>query len=67
MRDPHSPGSLELCVGLFEVLVPAFCAAIEHYLVATQPLVDFPTVRLLKGILWRSGNGPLSAGSLSPR
>jgi len=47
----HSPGSLELCVGLFEVLVPAFCAAIGHYLSETQPLVDFPTVRLLKSIL----------------
>ena len=47
----HSPGPLELCVGLFEVLSPAFCAAIEHYLAETQPLVDFPTVRLLKSIL----------------
>jgi hypothetical protein len=47
----HSPGSLELCVGLFEVLVPAFCAAIRRYIAETQPLVDSPTIRLLKGIL----------------
>jgi hypothetical protein len=47
----HSPGSLELCVGLFEVLSPAYCAAIRDYLSQTQPLADFPTVRLLKGIL----------------
>jgi hypothetical protein len=47
----HSPGSLELCVGLFEVLAPAFCAAIGQYIAETQPLVDSPTVRLLRGIL----------------
>jgi len=47
----HSPGSLELCVGLFEVLVPAICAAVRDYIAETQPLVDAPTVRLLKGIL----------------
>ena len=47
----HSPGSLELCVGLFEVLTPAFCQAIRDYIAQTQPLVDFPTVRLLKNIL----------------
>lgn len=47
----HSPGSLELCVGLFEVLAPAFIGAVERYLAETQPLVDFPTVRLLKTIL----------------
>jgi hypothetical protein len=47
----HSPGSLELCVGLFEVLSPAFIGAIERYLAETQPLVDFPTVRLLGNML----------------
>lgn len=46
-----SPGSLELCVGLFEVLSPALCRAIRDYIAETQPLVDFPTVRLLKTIL----------------
>jgi hypothetical protein len=47
----HSPGPLELCVGLFEVLVPAFCQAIRHYIAGTQPLVDSPTVRLLRSML----------------
>ena len=47
------PVRWRLCsVGLFEVLVPAFCAAIQAlYQAGTQPLVDSPTIRLLKGIL----------------
>jgi hypothetical protein len=47
----NSPGSLELCVGLFDVLAPAFCTAIRDYIAETQPLVDSPTVRLLKSML----------------
>src|ERR1035437_3853148 len=46
-----SPGSLELCVGLFDVLSPAISEAIRIYLAETQPLVDAPTIRILKGIL----------------
>ncbi|MEO6845673.1 MAG: hypothetical protein ABI443_00295 [Chthoniobacterales bacterium] len=47
----HAPGPLELCVGFFEVLSPAFCAAIKTYMERTQPLVDQPTIRLMKPIL----------------
>jgi hypothetical protein len=47
----HSPGSLELCTGMFDVLAPAFCTALRIYFAETQPLVDAPTVRLLKTIL----------------
>jgi hypothetical protein len=47
----HAPGSLALCVGLFDVLSPAFCQAIHDYLAGTQPLVDAPSVRLLKRLL----------------
>jgi hypothetical protein len=47
----HAPGSLPLCVGLFDVLCPALIGAIKEYLAETQPLVDFPSVRLLKRML----------------
>lgn len=47
----HSPGALELCVGLFDVLSPALCEAVKSYLAGTQQLVDQPSVRLLKGLL----------------
>lgn len=47
----HSPATLPLFVGLFDVLTPAFCAGIRTYLAETQPLVDSPTIRLLKEIL----------------
>ena len=47
----QGPGSLELCVGLFDVVGPAFAAGLEWYLRATQPLVDAPSVALLRGLL----------------
>jgi hypothetical protein len=47
----HSPDSLVLCVGLFDVLSPAFCEAVENYLLKTNSLVDHPSVRVLKVIL----------------
>ncbi|HEY4302130.1 MAG TPA: hypothetical protein VGM73_14745 [Candidatus Didemnitutus sp.] len=47
----HSPGSLELCTGLLDVIGPALIRALEWYVAETQPLVDFPTVRILKTIL----------------
>lgn len=47
----HSPDSLELCVGLYDVLKPAFCDAIRSYISRTQPLADSSSIRLLKAIL----------------
>ncbi len=47
----HAPNSLALCVGWFDVLAPDFIAAMREYLVRTQPLVDQPSVRLLKQLI----------------
>ena len=47
----HTPNTQTLLAGWFGVLSPAFCAAIRRYLAGTQPLVDQPTVRVLKSIL----------------
>lgn len=44
----HSPGTLELFTGMFKVLTPALLEAINIYLEDTQPLVDEPSVYLLK-------------------
>ena len=45
----HAPGSLELLSGL-EILGAAELAAIKSYCEETQPLVDQPGVRLLRGM-----------------
>lgn len=47
----HAPDSLALCTGWFDVLSPAFCAALRQYLESTQPLADQPSTRILKTIL----------------
>jgi hypothetical protein len=51
MEILQSPGSLELCVGLFDVLSPAFCEALKYYISRTNALVDQPSVRILNGML----------------
>ncbi|GAA3403401.1 hypothetical protein ACFFNY_35565 [Paenibacillus hodogayensis] len=38
----------ELWVGVYEVAKPAITRLYEQYLESTQPLVDYPTVRLMK-------------------
>ncbi len=47
----HTPDTLALSVGIFEVLLPDCLAAIREYLASTQPLVDQPTIRILKALL----------------
>ncbi len=47
----HTPDTLALLVGWFDVLSPAYCAALRSYLSGTQPLVDQPSVRILRTIL----------------
>lgn len=44
-------GSAEVVVALYKVLKPALVAAYEHHLATTNPLVDFPTCRILRLIL----------------
>ena len=41
----------ELAVGLYAVVMPAYRAALLRYTEATNPLVDQPTVRLIRHIL----------------
>lgn len=47
----HTPDTVALLAGWFDVLSPAYCTAIRSYLAGTQPLVDQPSVRILKTIL----------------
>lgn len=44
----RSRGSLELMVGLYQVAKPAMRAAYEHHLKVTNPIADYPTVRMLR-------------------
>ncbi|MDX1524182.1 MAG: hypothetical protein R3264_21305 [Anaerolineae bacterium] len=43
--------TVELLAGLVTVFKPALLAAYQSYLAATNPLADYPTVRLLKPII----------------
>jgi hypothetical protein len=43
-----TPGTEELVVGLYGVVFPALAAAIDEYLVTTNPLADAPSVRVLR-------------------
>lgn len=47
----HAPDTLSLLAGWFDVLSPAYCDAIRSYLSGTQPLVDQPSVRILRTML----------------
>ncbi len=44
----HAPTLLEMCSGIYDVLLPALQQAWEQQLTATNPLADAPTVRLLR-------------------
>ncbi|HEX6970638.1 MAG TPA: hypothetical protein VF234_00250 [Limnochordia bacterium] len=46
----YSRSSLELAIGLYEVVLPAYLDALERYVAETNPLVDQPTVRLLRHV-----------------
>ena len=41
----------ELAIALYHVILPAFKTALDHYLEQTNPLVDAPTVRLIRHVL----------------
>ena len=41
----------ELAIALYEVALPAYQAALQRYLADTNPLVDYPTMRLVKHAL----------------
>lgn len=47
----YSQSDDELIVALYHVLLPAFKSALERYLEQTNPLVDAPTVRLIRHVL----------------
>jgi len=47
----ESANDAELAVGLYGVILPAYRAALVRYKAATNPLVDQPTVRLIRHIL----------------
>lgn len=47
----RSPGTLALLKALFEVIKPAQVKSIHRYLEAAQPLVDEPTIQMLRGQL----------------
>jgi hypothetical protein len=44
----HSRSDAEYLLGIYEVVRPELLAAIQAHLHETQPLVDYPTVRILK-------------------
>src|SRR5438552_2469609 len=47
----RAEGSLEVVEALYGVLKPALLAAYEQHLATTNPLVDFPTCRILRTIV----------------
>jgi len=47
----RAEGSVELITGLYGVIRPALTKALGEHLEATNPLIDHPTVRLIKSIL----------------
>jgi hypothetical protein len=47
----HSNGDAEFATGLYGVVLPAYRAALLRYLDETNPLVDQPTVRLIRHLL----------------
>lgn len=47
----HAGSDEELLVGLYEIVKPALLAAERQYTRTTQPIVDYPTVRLLRPIV----------------
>jgi hypothetical protein len=47
----HSDGDAEFATGLYGVVLPAYRAALLRYLDETNPLVDQPTVRLIRHLL----------------
>jgi hypothetical protein len=44
----RAEGALEVGVALYGALKPALLSAYEHHLATTNPLVDFPTCRILR-------------------
>lgn len=46
-----SQGDAEFAVALYGVALPAYRAALQRYVERTNPLVDYPTVRLAKHVL----------------
>jgi hypothetical protein len=46
-----SKDDAEFAAGLYEVILPAYRNALERYVQETNPLVDYPTVRLIRHIL----------------
>lgn len=47
----RAEGSVEVAVALYGVLKPALLAAYEQHLATTNPLVDFPTCRILRIVI----------------
>ena len=47
----RAEGSVEVAVTLYGLLKPALLAACERHLATTNPLVDFPTCRILRMII----------------
>ncbi|MBX3011300.1 MAG: hypothetical protein KF832_07320 [Caldilineaceae bacterium] len=48
----HSDNDAEFAVGLYDVILPAYQAALTRYQAATNPLVDQPTVRAVRHVLF---------------
>lgn len=47
----ESADDAEFAIGLYGVALPAYCEALQRYLGETNPLVDYPTVRLIQQLL----------------
>lgn len=46
----HAESDMELLVGVYRVVKPALLKAYTQHMADTQQLVDYPTIRLLKGL-----------------
>src|SRR5690606_26947750 len=44
----HSKDDAEFAIGLYAVVLPAYRAALQRYAEETNPLVDQPTIRLIR-------------------
>ena len=47
----YSEGDAEFAVGLYGVILPAYRDALQSYIEDTNPLADYPTLRLVRHIL----------------
>lgn len=48
----HAKNDLELVAGIYEVIKPALLNVYKHHMTKTQQIVDQPTIRIFRTIIW---------------